>query len=295
MPGNVGGANWGSAAIDPTNGSMYVVSKDFPTMLKMEKDVVRKGALTGTPEKQGHTLYNENCQLCHGAERRGQPPGIPSLVSITQRQKPEQIENTVKRGIGPMPGFAQLSDQDLHSLVAYLENPAAGAGAVARHSETSTSSGPVRYHSGFGYMTTSDGLSAIRPPWSTLTAYDMNEGTIKWQIPLGDYPPLAAKGITGTGSHFPRVGPVVTGGGLIFTGTRDRKVRAFDEDTGKVVWEATVDSALEGMPAVYELGGKEYIVFCAAARDGTVTFEKPGQFSPAEESAGAYVAFTLGQ
>jgi quinoprotein glucose dehydrogenase len=297
MPGNVGGANWGSAAVDPANGSMYVVSKDFPTMLKMERDVVRQAPLTGTPEQQGHILYGENCQPCHGVDRKGQPPAIPSLVDITQRQKPEEIENTVKRGIGPMPGFSQLSERDLHSLLAYLSNPAAGAGAVAQRPDagTSASSGPVRYHSGFGYMTTSDGLSAIRPPWSTLTAYDMNLGIIKWQIPLGDYPPLAAKGITGTGSHFPRVGPVVTGGGLIFTGTRDRKVRAFDEETGKVLWETTLDSALEGMPAVYELGGREYIVFCAAARDGTVTFEKPGQFSKVEESGGAYVAFTLGQ
>jgi quinoprotein glucose dehydrogenase len=296
MPGNVGGANWGSAAVDPANGSMFVVSKDFPTMLKMERDVVRKAPLTGTPEQQGHVLYNENCQACHGAARQGHPPAIPSLVDITLRQNLEQIANTVKRGVGPMPGFTQLSDKDLQALIAYLSNPAAGAGAVAPPPEAATaaSAGPIRYHSGFGYMITSDGLSAIRPPWSTLTAYDMNQGTIKWQIPLGDFPPLAAKGITGTGSHFPRVGPVVTGGGLIFTGTRDRKVRAFDEETGEVVWEATLDSALEGMPAVYELGGREYIVFCAAARDGTVTFEKPGQFAKAEP-AGAYVAFALDQ
>ena len=59
-----------------------------------------------------------------------------------------------------------------------------------------------------------------------MTAYDLNTGTIKWQIPLGEVPELAAKGITDTGAHFPKVGPVVTAGGLIFTGTRDRKIRA---------------------------------------------------------------------
>ena len=91
----------------------------------------------------------------------------------------------------------------------------------------------VRYTSGFGLVTASNGLSLIGPPWSSLTAYDLNEGTIKWKIPLGEVPDLAAKGVKDTGSHYPKVGPVVTAGGLIFTGTRDRKVRALDVETGK--------------------------------------------------------------
>jgi glucose dehydrogenase len=115
-----------------------------------------------------------------------------------------------------------------------------------------------RYVSGFGFMTASDGLAAITPPWTSLTAYDLNEGTIKWSIPLGDVPELAAKGFPQTGTQYPKVGPVITAGGLVFTGTRDRKVRAFDLETGKVVWEFQVDEALEGIPAVYELAGRQY-------------------------------------
>ena len=78
----------------------------------------------------------------------------------------------------------------------------------------------------------------------------------------------------------------MTAGGLIFTGTRDRKVRAFDTDTGKVLWEREVDAALEGMPAVYEIGGRQYIVFCASAQVG---------LTPATQVKinGAYVAFAL--
>ena len=117
-------------------------------------------------------------------------------------------------------------------------------------------------------MIASDGLSAIKPPWSSLTAYDLNQGVIKWQIPLGDVPMLAEKGIKGTGSHYPKLGPVVTAGGLIFTGTRDKWVRALDAATGKPLWEAEVDAALEGIPAVYEVDGRQYIVFCAAAQVG---------------------------
>jgi quinoprotein glucose dehydrogenase len=78
----------------------------------------------------------------------------------------------------------------------------------------------------------------------------------------------------------------VTACGLIFTGTRDRRVRALDVDTGKALWEKDVDAALEGIPAVYEIGGREYIVFCASAQAG-LTPTAQGRI------AGAYVAFAL--
>jgi quinoprotein glucose dehydrogenase len=138
-----------------------------------------------------------------------------------------------------------------------------------------------RYLSGFGFMIASDGLGAIKPPWTSLTAYDLNEGTIKWKIALGDVP-----GIKGTGTHYPKVGPVITAGGLLFTGTRDKKVRAFDVETGKPLWEAEAGAALEGMPAIYEINGREYIVFCAAAQEGLI----PATQHPIQ---GAYVAFAL--
>ena len=194
MPGNNGGANWSGAAVDPSKGLLYVVSKDLPAMLKLAKD-------------------------------------------------PEQ-------------------DKLL----------AASAGE--------------RFYTGFGFMIASDGLSPIKPPWTSLTAYDLNEGTIKWKIPLGEVPELAAKGIKNTGTHYPKVGPVVTASGLLFTGTRDKKVRALDVNDGKVLWEYELDAALEGMPAVYELGGRQYIVFCAAAQVGLTP-------STQEPIRGAYVAFAL--
>jgi quinoprotein glucose dehydrogenase len=117
------------------------------------------------------------------------------------------------------------------------------------------------YKSPVDFMIQSNGLSAIGPPWSTLTAYDMNSGDILWQIPNGDVTPLVAKGITGTGSHVSRAGPVVTGGGLIFVATSaDRKLRARDETTGAVLWEHDLPAASEGVPAVYEAGGRQFVV-----------------------------------
>src|SRR5436190_22192357 len=108
-----------------------------------------------------------------------------------------------------------------------------------------------------------------------------------------EVPEHAARSINDTGSHFPKVNPVVTARGLIFTGTRDRKVRALDSATGTVLWETTVDAALEGMPAVYEQAGRQYVVFCAAARASTHAQARPGHPASADRIPGAYVAFAL--
>ena len=110
----------------------------------------------------------------------------------------------------------------------------------------------------------STGLSALGPPWSQITAYDLNKGTIMWQAPDGDVTSLAAKGVRGTGSHAPRGGVVATGGGLLFIGTSsDRKFRAYDADTGSVLWSYDLDAATEGVPAVYAVNGKQHVAIAA--------------------------------
>jgi quinoprotein glucose dehydrogenase len=180
--------------------------------------------------------------------------------------------------VDPGRGRLWVVSKDLPAMLKLARDPESDKALAASAGE--------RFYSGFGFMIASDGLSPIKPPWTTLTAYDLNEGTIEWQIPLGEVPELAAKGFKNTGTHYPKVGPVVTAGGLIFTGTRDKKVRALDADTGKVLWEHELEAALEGIPAVYEAGGRQYIVFCASAQAG---------ITPATQVKiqGAYVAFAL--
>jgi quinoprotein glucose dehydrogenase len=281
MPGNSGGANWGASAIDPTIGMIYVESKDAPTTLKLEGKPPKVDLdAFGSPEQQGRIVYVQHCQMCHGPERSGSPPAVPSLVNAAKNFGTDRIRSVIKLGAPPMPSFASLSTKEVDVLIAFLAHPEAGdvskeslawLGRAPRlDTATATDSSPVRYWSGYGYMNSSEGLPVIDPPWSTLTAYDLNTGNMKWQIPLGEVSALAAKGIKNTGSNSTRGGPVVTAGGLIFAGTRsDQKIRAYDKDTGSLLWEKELPARVDGVPAVFEIGGREYLAVCGRDVEGT--------------------------
>ena len=135
--------------------------------------------------------------------------------------------------------------------------------------------------SGYTKFLDSKGLSGISPPWGTLNAIDLNTGEYRWKIPLGEEPELAAKGIHNTGVEN-YGGPVVTAGGLLFIGaTKDGKFRAFDKQTGKLLWETTLPAAGFATPATYQVGNKQYVVIaCGGGKLG-------------QKKGNQYVAFSL--
>jgi quinoprotein glucose dehydrogenase len=286
MPGNNGGANWGSGAVDPVTKTVYVVAKDAPALLHLAERQARGGGrgFGGPPETQGMLIYAQNCTLCHQATLKGQPPAIPSLVGVVDRRGADMVRALIHDGRAPMPAFPNLSTTDLDNLMAYLKAPeksTISADMLSRFMNAGPPAAPAprlgpegtRYFTGYGYMNSGDGLPAISPPWSTLTAYDMTSGTIKWQVPLGTIDVLAAKGITNTGGFWPRGGPVVTASGLVIASVvSDSKVHVYDKDTGKEL--ATLDTPgadPQGIPAVYEVAGREYIAVSAERHMPVVT------------------------
>jgi quinoprotein glucose dehydrogenase len=129
----------------------------------------------------------------------------------------------------------------------------------------------VRFPSPYEFMNNNSlSMSVVGPPWSEMTAYDLNTGEVKWRVPTGTVlAPPEMKIPANTGSHFPRGGPLVTAGGLVFFATgSDRRFRAYDRDNGKEVWSMELPVASEGMPATYEIGGQQFIVLPVAAGTG---------------------------
>jgi quinoprotein glucose dehydrogenase len=297
MPGNHGGANWGMTAADPVNGTMYVVSMDIPAILKnehREPSSLWQIPMRAAPAMQGKAVYHYYCERCHGPDRAGAPPAIPSLVDAPRIFGGDTIKATVNYGRNDMPGFPDLTDRLLDNLLLYLGNPASAPEPLPARSEppappAGVPAPPIRYWSGYGLQP-----AIVRPPWTTMTAYDLNLGVIKWQIPVGNAPQGAAENLVDTGVMMARSGPLVTAGGLVFIATKDEaKLRAYDEVSGKVVWQTDLPAGSEGVPAAYEVEGREYIVICATSgkgkdipRDGP---EEPGGL-PVKRS---YIAFAL--
>jgi quinoprotein glucose dehydrogenase len=254
-PGQLGGTNWGGTAADPQTGMLYVRAVDGPSSATLSERTAVRIPANATPEQRGFAVFNQQCATCHGAE----PPKNVDAA---------RVRSVVRKGQAEMPAFSAetLPDQNLEGIVAYFANPKAGA---PLRGSTAAAPPPGRQASYFGQfgalMHASNGLPIIGPPWSELVAYDLNEGTIKWRVPLGTVTSLAEKGIKNTGSYRPtRNGPVVTAGGLIFMATAsDCMVHAYDKETGKLIWEREVDANPDGIPAVYEVGEREYVAFFA--------------------------------
>ncbi len=116
------------------------------------------------------------------------------------------------------------------------------------------------YDSHFEIFKDKDGFPASKPPWGTLTALNLNNGKIIWQIPFGEFPDLVDRGINNTGT--PNFGGATgTAGGLIFaTGTMDKKVRAFNSNNGDEVWSYNLPYIGSNPPTIYLHKNEQYVL-----------------------------------
>jgi quinoprotein glucose dehydrogenase len=280
FPGTRGGGEWGGAAVDPTQGIMYVNANDIPLLISMTQIEV-----DGQEEflaSAGKRLYTLNaCTSCHGADRAGTNV-YPALNNLAKTKSEKQVATLLKTGKGQMPAFPNLSDEDMDALLAFLFNKTDVKNPAFANVKNPTERKYRYAHSGWNVLTDHEGYPGVKPPWGTLNAIDLNKGEILWKVPLGIYPELIEKGLPPTGTQN-LGGPAVTAGGLVFIGaTRDKKIRAFDRNTGETLWEYELPAGGNATPSIYQVDGRQYIVI-AAGGGGRV----------GSESSDAYVAFTL--
>lgn len=270
FPGFDGGAEWGGPAVDPETGIIYVNANDVAWSGRLAEN-------TGGNSPRG--IYMSQCSVCHGEKMIGSPPAFPSLVGIGSRMSLEQLAATIKNGEGRMPGFPNLTEDQRYALADFV------MGIKAKEPASSAATpGEMRYRfTGYLKFLDPEGYPAVAPPWGTLNAINLNTGEYAWKIPLGVYPELAAQGMTNTGTEN-YGGPIVTAGDLLFIGATnfDKKFRAFDKATGRLLWEATLPFAGNATPATYEVNGRQFVVIAAG-----------GGKDPKSRSGGVYVAFAL--
>ena len=274
LPGTRGGAEWGGAAVNPGNGVMFVNANEVPLLVQMKRiGDLRSGELLA---QRGERIYQlNNCASCHGADRKGYG-SFPQLLGLSRTRTEDAVATLLRTGKGQMPSFPNLTKNDIQALVAFLFDKETIDTAQASKSR-------IRYaHNGWVILTDQDGYPGIKPPWGTLNAIDLNTGDLKWKIPLGEYAELTRRGIPPTGTQN-LGGPAITSTGLLFiAATKDEKFRAFDQSDGKQLWEYTLPAAGYATPAIYEAGGRQFIVI-AAGGGGKV----------GSKSGDTYVAFAL--
>jgi quinoprotein glucose dehydrogenase len=253
FPGFDGGAEWGGAAFDPETALLYVNSNEMPWIIKLIPN-------------NDTSLYNSKCATCHRTDKKGTTVA-PSLENIAARHTREELVRIIREGTGRMPGNPDMGGRNINDLVEYLFTGKDKGEDPAIRNEP----GWLPYRSdGESIFLDPDGYPAITPPWGTLNAIDLNEGTIKWKIPLGEFPELAAKGLKNTGSDN-YGGPIVTASGLLFIGATnfDKKFRAYDKLTGTLLWETTLPAAGNATPSTYMIDGRQYIVIaCGGGKNG---------------------------
>lgn len=270
---SLGGAEWTGAAFDPEQEWLFVNANDFPCW-----SVVRKLDVPAPVNTPGSRAYAQYCAGCHAADRTG--TSAPSLLPYVGRQNMTAVVRIAKNGYRSMPPVP-VPEARVRPLMDFLSGKDASPKGTAKPAAK-----PLRQELQpvwLGRLTDEKGYPGVKPPWGTLNAVNLRTGHIEWKVPLGEYEELTKAGVPVTGTeNFGAT--VLTATGIIFcAGTPDQKLRAFDSRTGALLWEYKLPFAAYAQPAVYQAGGREFLVIAATGGG------KPG--SPVGD---AYVAFGLG-
>lgn len=315
MPGALGGANYGNTAADADKGIVYILTEEYASVYKLNKVVPPGASLSVDEVKRVKTLYANTCQACHGADMKG--GAGPSLVNAGQRMFFFEFKDIIANGKGQMPGFVHIDEQTVASLFKYLggtpsrfmprrndpnklpAGPVVASGGAPVPADEKRESPLADYPEGVEHpvdrYTTDYGLewpNLSMPPWSSIVAYDLNNGTIKWRKPVGEDKAALAAGDkdAGAGSGTLRKGMIVTSSGIVFATAKGGKLYAFDSENGNVLWETTLSFETNGQPAMFVLDGKTYLALNVTAdfTDDSIDHSKEQGAMPR-----GYVVFSL--
>ena len=280
VPGAVGGANRGNTAADPERGLVYIITQEYASVYRLKPEQalpsetvpeVSAGIVPPVAIAEGQTPYMTYCSACHGEKMQGRD-NVPSLVDVGKRLNFGEFSNTIAVGKGVMPGFPHLEDRALIEIYTAMGgNVNLTEARSNRERRNDRNRTPRRYPSGVGgpVQNYSSGYGLEHsdlqgPPWSWMVAYDLNKGVIKWRTPLGHdrkIPRPEGKDL-GLPIGSQRKGMVVTSTGLIFSTCLDGHVYAYAAETGEKLWSSPLPRNPEGLPAMYEAGGKQFLVIC---------------------------------
>jgi quinoprotein glucose dehydrogenase len=280
-----GGAEWGGNAIDPS-GVLYQNVNEMIWDIRVTD--LNSPGMVNDLVPPGKKIYLTNCASCHGVDRKGTSQEYPGLININDRSTGKQILSAINNGRGRMPSFQHISESEKSALVDFLSNKELASAKKINDSPLVNDKKSIFPYEpsyilkgGLSRFFDPNGYPAIKPPWGTLNAIDLNTGEYLWKVPLGEFPELTEKGVPVTGTEN-YGGPIVTAGGLVFiAATKDERIRAFDKNTGKVVWEFQLPAGGFATPITYKSEGKQYIVIAA------------GGVKNGHKAGGNYIAFAL--